>query len=529
MRQRAASAGSWLASHPVDVVFALLVTAAFAYTLHITRWSYFWADDWLLIRQAGSVRGLFRPYNGHLSIIILGTYRVLLGGFGFAHTPIRVVSLMGLLAVPSGYFLTTRRQFGATLAALLALPLLWYGRHVSLNPSEFNHYLALVGGIGCAAALNRGRRADWVLAAALTFSLCSAGGGVAVAGACVVHNLCTRAPVRRWLAVLVPTLLWLAWWLIAVGHPTDLGPLSLTTSQTVRFVRDLSYSAFDGAALGVPVLAVALLFVFVVSGVWALSRGLDAGANFLAWSFGLLAWGVGVARSRGALASTDTFRYRYVALGLVLLAVVPRRPIVWPARFPINTDRRFAVASALVVLALGSARGLAVHGDMQSSADQLGAIGRLTRGKSLVMEFGPSVVSDDAVLPFAFGGLRAGEVRALFADYGEPFPSTRAGADQRLVDIGVVGSQAFRSREVIGCKRLIVPFKYRPTSERPFQLLRSPGNPFVVDVRRFGNRWVRLDEARAGDVLRLVLPSLDAAAPWEIRANDSCRVGAQKR
>ena len=74
------------------------------------------------------------------------------------------------------------------------------------------------------------------------------------------------------------------------------------------------------------------------------------------------------------------FRYRYVALVLVLLAVVPRRPIVWPARFPIATDRRFLIVGAVVVLALGTARGLAVRSDMQATATQLGQIGRNTQG-----------------------------------------------------------------------------------------------------------------------------------------------------
>ena len=122
-----------------------------------------------------------------------------------------------------------------------------------------------------------------MLAAALTLSLCSAGGGVAVAAACVVHNACTRAPVRRWLAVLGPSLLWFVWWLTANGGPTDLGPFGLSASNTVRFIRDLAYTPFDSAARGNAVVAVALLAAFVGYGIWAVSKGLRAGANFLAW------------------------------------------------------------------------------------------------------------------------------------------------------------------------------------------------------------------------------------------------------
>ena len=369
-RRRSERVGSWLASHAVEIAFALLVMAAFAYSLRLTRSYFFFLDDWLLVKQGSSAGGWFRPYSDQMGLIIIGTWRVLAELFGFTFTPFRVVGMVGLYAVPAGYFLTTRRQLGAVVAALLALPLVWYGRYISLIPAQLDHFLVLLGGIGCAAALNRGRRADWVLAGSLAFALCSGGGGGAVAAACLVHNLCTRAPLRRWLAVLVPAFAWLVWWLIEVGRASDLGGYTMTTSQMLHFVRDLAYSPFEATALGVGGVAMVLVAAFVAYGIWTLSKGLNAGANFVAWSTGFLVWAVGIAINRGPLfASVTAFRYRYVALGLLLLAVVPRRPIVWPARFPIDTDRRFVIAGAVVVLALGSARGLAVRDDMRTTAD----------------------------------------------------------------------------------------------------------------------------------------------------------------
>jgi hypothetical protein len=526
VRRRPAGARSWLASHPVEIVFALLVAVAFAYSLRITRQSYFFSDDWRLITQAGSLRGMFRPYNDHLSIIILSNYRALVEVFGFAYTPFRVLGLLGLFAVPVGYFATTRRQFGAPLAALLAMPLVWYGKFVSLNASEYNHYLALLGGIGCAAALNRGRRADWVLAVALAFSLCSAGGGVAVAAACLVHHVCTRPPLRRWLAVVIPTLVWLGWWLIVVGHTSNLGRFALSTSEKVRFVRDLAYTPFESAALGFAPLAFALMVAVGAYGIWSLTKGLTAGANVLAWAVGLLVWAVGVANSRGVLARVDVFRYRYVALGMVLLAVVPRRPIGWPARFPITTDRRWLVAGAGVVLALGSARAVAVRSDMQSSATVLAQIGRSARGSALVVELGSAVIADDVALPRTLGGLRAGDVRALFAHYGRPFPTTQATVDRQLVDMGLAHSFADGTR-TIRCKPLTRPFLYQP--RRPFwQFVWAPNASVTVEVRLFGGRWVRLAQARSGQALRLVLPDLGVAQPWRIRAIGACRVGPRR-
>lgn len=520
MRQRLATVRLWLPSHPVEVVFGLMLVVAFAYSLRITGQSYFWADDWRYFQQAGSLGGFFEPYNNHLSLLILGGYRLLIQAFGFTFTPFRVMGMLCLLANPAAYFLTTRRQFGAALAAIVALPLLWYGQYFIYFVGELNHYLALLGAIGCAAALNRGRRADWVLAAAVSFALCSAGGGVAVVAAALVHNACTRAPVRRWLAVLVPALLWLVWWLIEARGSVDLGPFAMTTSQTLRFVRDLSYTPFESAGLGNTAVAVALIAGFVACGIWALSKGLDSGANFVAWTIALVVWGFGLANSRGTLASTTAFRYRYVALGLALLAVVPRRPIRWPAWLPI--DRRWVLAAAGVVLVLGGARGLAVRGDMQAAAEQQAVAGRLTRGETVVIGLGPAVVPDRTVLDFRFGALPAGEVRKLLAEYGSPYAATRSSADRMIVDVGGVRAESGGVRD-IACKPLGHPLRYQPSTFGQL-VLGSPDAPFTVDVRRFGDDWVRVGRARAGEVLRVNLPAFGSNRPWEVRADGACRL-----
>ena len=427
----------WLAAHAVDIVFVLLVVVAFAYTVHLTHQSFYYADDWRLITQAQSLGGLFKPYNDHFSFIILATYRLLFELFGFGYTAARVVGFAALFAVPLAYFFTTRRQFGAPLAALLALPLVWYGRYIQLFPGAFNHYLALLGGVVCAAALNRDRGADWVLAAGLVFALSSAGGGVAVAAACVVHNICTRPHVRRWLAIAIPSLLWFTWWLIEQRRLKSPGPYHLSASQTVRFMRDLGYAPFSDVALGASVVAVILLCAYIAYGVWRVSKGLRPGANFLAWSVAVLVWGYGVANQRGLLADPTVFRYRYVALGFALLAVVPRRPMAWPAHFPIATDRRWLLAAALVLLLIGSARALSVRDDMKKSAVGFGNIGRVTRGDALLVGLGPSVVPNNFKLPFALGAIRGDQFRALLSRYGTADPSTSEAVDQQLVSLNL--------------------------------------------------------------------------------------------
>jgi hypothetical protein len=53
--------GSWLAAHPVDVLFGALVAGAFAYLLRMSRGGFFTYDDWRLAGR--SIREMFEPYN----------------------------------------------------------------------------------------------------------------------------------------------------------------------------------------------------------------------------------------------------------------------------------------------------------------------------------------------------------------------------------------------------------------------------------------------------------------------------------
>ena len=527
MGQRLAPAWNCLRRHPVEIVITLLCAAAFVYELRITHASFFYLDDWLFIRQSASTSQWLDAYNSALALSSVVTDRALIELFGFRYTPFRVVGLLCLTAVPLTYFWTTRRQFGAPLAAVLALPLLWYGKYVSLFPAGLNGNLALLAGVVCAAALNRGRRADWVLLVGVAVGLTSAGGGLAIVAACLLHNACERSPLRRWLVVLAPALLWGLWWLLVLGHTKDLGAMAMTPTQMGLLARNLAYAAFESAALGSGPVAVVLIVLFVAYGVWTLSKGLRNAANFLAWSAAVVVWAIGLANTRGLFVDLATFRYRYFALGMVLLAVVPRRPIAWPARFPITTDRRWILAAAGVVLVLGVARGLAVRPELQRDAAFYAKLGQDTRAEALVIGLGPAVTGrqplgfDYGATSFLFGGLSAAEVRSLFFRYGQPLRSTPALADQRIVDLGGARVRDAGTRDQ-QCAAMVAPLRYVQHGGSTL-LLWSPTRSFDVEVRRLGTRWVPLRSARPRQLLALDLPWLPATQPWQIRALGACR------
>lgn len=505
---------------PVDVAFAALVTAAFAYAVWTTRDYYFWVDDWLLIRQSGSVGGIVDHYNGHLSIVILGLYRVLIEVFGFEYVPFRIVGLLCLFSLPVAYYATTRRRLGPPLAAVLGLSLL-AGENVSFIAVELNHYLALLGGIACAALLDRGRRADGWLALALAFSLASAGGGIAVAAACVVHTLVTRGPVRRWAAVLTPMVLWGAWWLVrGRDYGRSAGP---SGADAARIGRELIVASFESLGLHIPILGLVLLVAFLVYGAYLLRLGLAQAAGWLAWTTALVVWVVGLAYSRSGLADPHAFRYQCVAIGFIALAIVPSAPMAPPGWLPGPSDRRRSGALALGAVVLISAllaRGL--EREVEGPAELVARSSTLNRGRVIVLGIEPEVLPDRTTLPFDMGLLRAGQVRRLLDRYGDP---SYPGGDDDLVRIGVPLSTSGGVQERADCAPVTAPFLQPPRSQGLH--LWAPDGTVEVDVRRFGNEWVRLDEIEPGEVLRIRLPALESATPWEVRAEGACRVPAR--
>lgn len=528
----------WVTAHPVDVAFGLLALAWLLYTLRITRDLYFWSDDLRLVEQSGSLGGLFDPYNGHMSLAILSIYRASAELAGLSYTPLMVAGALSLVAVPVSYFVTTRRQLGAPFAAILAISLLWYDG-MFLRPAGLNHFLAAVGGIVCAAALNRGRRADGVIATALVFSLCSAGGGLVIAGACLAHNAMVRPPLRRWLAVLVPCALWAGWWVVIADMASASARVSLTAGETARAVGDLCYSPFFHAAFGNRPLTAILEVAFILYGATRLRRGLAAGANFVAWSGAMVIWPIALVHSRGDLGAIIPFRYAYVELVFALLAVVPRQPIIWPQPMAL-TNRRWLASAAVIVLVFGGMRALAVRDGLQEFARAHAALGREAKGTVLALGLGPEVIPDRR--PITFFGYHnphgtAGQVRDLIDRYGSPFDASIVTADQDLVDLGIVRARFAGRLPHPGCHPLTEPLVVPGLATRglgvpPLGAAANPAEPlklwsataFSVDVRLLGDDWVHLADVRAGRSVLLTLPALNAGRPWEIRAVGACDV-----
>jgi hypothetical protein len=532
----------WVASHLVDLAFGLLAIAWLWYVMRINRDMSFWSDDLRVIDQAGTLGGLFEPYNQHMSLVPLASNRLLAEVSDLAFTPFMVFGALSYLAVSVTYYATTRRQLGPPLAALLSL-LLLFADGLITRPASASHYLSAVGAIVCAGALNRGRRADLPLALALLFALCSAGGGVVVAGACVLHSLLVRAPLRRWLAVLVPSAMYGVWWLLAAEAASPASNDPLSASETARVVVELCLSPFYAVSFHNRPIAYLLMVAFLGQGIAQLRGGLRAGANFLAWTAAMVAWAYALVQSRGGGADVFTFRYVYLSLVFALLAIVPARPIRWPAPVAV-TNRRWLASAALGILVFGALSAVWVRDDLQEVARRNAELGREADGTMLVLGLGPEVIPDETRIAF-FGFHNphgsARRLRGLMDRYGSPFATTPATVDQDLVDLGVVRRSPLALGPFPGCEPLTEPISQPGLATRglgeppPETLAAGPAveplklwspERFTLEVRRYGEDWVEVGDVAANHTVVLTLPAMSTEQPWEVRADGACDVGA---
>jgi hypothetical protein len=511
-------AGTRAGLDPVAVAFSLVVAVSAVYFVRVTSDSWFFADEWAMARQVQRTREIVDPYNGHLSATILGLYRLLLELFGFTtYLPYRVAGIASFVAVPVAMFVVARRAVGALAAAMAGLVLLWF-RGMGLEPGALNHSLALLGAIVCAGALTgRGRRSDVLVAASLAFALGSSGGGVPVAVAALVHSLCSRATRWRWLAVLVPSAAWLAWWVVFVPADSqeirDLRPgvLELTRGAVRQAVESFRFLSLGNSALGWVLLA-----LFVAYALWRVRQGLAAAANVLGWTAGLLFWWFGLMWSRLFLADPQPiFRYEWVSAGFVLLAVIPTGHTAQPGWLSAAT-RRGAVLAVTGVLLIAAFLAHSVQPDVEDFARQFAVIGGHTRGQAAVIADPSSHIPGDVVLGFEFAHMTADQASGILSRYGARGGSGET--DELLVEIRAVRlTSESQDPPPRRCTELRRPRLAAPDSR--IELYAPSGTP-QVRVRRFGHEWVTVGRLREGRPTTLLLPGYLATAQWQVSTTD---------
>ena len=505
----------------IDVVVVVAGIASVVYWMRLGSHQWFYIDDVPLAIQAQGWKGLFLPYNGHLSIVPAFIYKVVFELVGFStYRPLQGIAFVTFAAVGVAVYFATRRRLGSVLAGAIAMALLWPSG-VHLNVGSLNHYMALTGGVACAWLLchpTSRSNTKW-LAAALVFSLCCADGGVAVAVACLVYCLCTRAPWRRWLASGLPLVGWLLWWALVAAPRSDqstrnhLSIGSQLHSTGMNFLR-----SFISLGFGNVVLTVAVILVFLVRTVQVARRGLAESANMLAWVAAFAVWWGGVIWMRGNMATLGQFRYTYFASVLLVLAMVPIRPVVWPkfervtVRRPAGLARSFAGVAVVALLGFGfmsmQLKPLRIKAAYMNSA------GRQARVQASMAMLGPAVVPDDYRMGLWFYGLSAAKLRAVGKVYGGmPVPDARTeAAALDLVKIRTLPE----SHEVIECPEATMTLSlpggtYLVTSSHDVAMTH-------VKARLPGMPWLHLHSLPSNRVASVKVPQHLAPLPLEVRS-----------
>lgn len=432
-------AGAAAAVAAVPAVAVVLVAAV------LGRRLWFFSDDWNILADYHD-GGLLEPFNGHLSLLPAGLYRLVFLTLGVDdYLPFRLLGLAALVLL--GYqvarFAAERLSWShhaVAWAALVVAAVLWNSTGVTnvMFPFLMNFSLPIAALVAVWRHLDRDSTGHDVAASAwLAVALASSGLGVMALVAVVVELAVSRAPLRRW-AVLSPApLAWCAWFLSHRGSnewSTDVGQVA---SYAWRMLLGGTTSLAAGWEAGGVVLAMAFLALLAMAALrW---RTLDARA------LGALAAAVGFVASTAVTRldivpaiPPDEVRYSWtVAAYLVLVVVVVWRP--GPDLALLRPLAGALAAACVVVLGIGAAE---LVRDVRDWADLVASDRPRLESVVLATELvGAERVDQRRVLPLSYVPVTAGGYLAAVAHVGSPVggrepvvSGSDPGADALLVE-----------------------------------------------------------------------------------------------
>jgi hypothetical protein len=498
-----------------DWLFAGVMVLTAWWYVRASRGQSFLRDDWNVATRSLSLTDLFQPYNDHLSVVPLAIYRVMLGEFGMeTYTPERVLGSGSLLCLGVALFLFARSRAGAPVALVVAVSVLWLPT-TNLTPFMANYHFALVCAVVCAAAMPSGhRRSDVVIGLALAVAFVTSGVAVAVAAACTAHAVMSRARLSRWVAIAVPSLGWVWWWR-TLGRPTD-APARPSFVEGLGDVADGVFGSFAAMTWGSWVGGAVLLAGWVALLVHRVRADRESTLTQLGWTVGLVVWWAGVAWSRpGAIDLFGPGRYEYVGAVLILLSVLPARPVEWRGR----PEAHWRMAAlALVVIATIV---LVNHDELRTAAQA--RAGGADRAEMVLyeLEAAAELVEPTSWLPPEMARITVEDYREkVVPRYGSPIDLSEA------PDEGMIDRSALRV-PIVGP----APRDEPACATGPVLLylggdvaLHAGDQPAMVRARRFGSSMLDVDlvPARMSAVVRFPGPTVNPYVPWVIEAPGTC-------
>ncbi|RIJ69393.1 hypothetical protein D1871_21905 [Nakamurella silvestris] len=364
----------WIDRSPKWAVglFVLVTVGAAAFYLYMTRYRWFFADDWdyLVVRNLGVPASLLRPHNEHLQLLPIVVERLTFGIFKLdSYLPYQIPVIILHLGVSWLIWAHIKRAgVGAWIATAGATTFLLLGS--ALGNIIFASQLTMVGALSFGLlqlllANHDGpwqRRDYWALVAGFTAMLCSnvSVTMIAVTGLTMLLRRGWKTAVLQTVPLAAVFLLWSAFYGTSKFRPGSAADLAEFIWRGMRGAfNSLSQIPWGGVLLVIVLLAG--LTLVVLSHGWSVFRGRLAApaAMFLGGVGSYLAAGIGRAGPYGPESAAGS-RFSGVAIALIipLLAVavdaICRRNtavgilalVVLVAGIPQNIDKAFSSARA---------------------------------------------------------------------------------------------------------------------------------------------------------------------------------------
>jgi hypothetical protein len=307
----------------IPAIVAWLIVAACGLVVldHLGRGTTFFYDEWnfVLDRRSGWGKAIWEPHNGHLSVLPILAYRVLLPtvGLGDYHA-YRLVGLAVHFAVASLVVALVWKRTAPLIgvAAGGVVLLLGAGWQNIFWPFQIGFMGSVAFFLGAWLLLDHDtRRRDAAAAACLVGALACSGLGIAIVAGCAVRIALRRSSWNRWWVVATPTALYLVWYAV-YGE-------SQASSDNLREVPSYVWSSVGGAfgaLAGRGIGAGQVVALIVVVAVWRALRAPARRPEIIGAATVVVFNWILTAISRGSTGEPAASRYVYV--GAVLVIVV---------------------------------------------------------------------------------------------------------------------------------------------------------------------------------------------------------------
>jgi hypothetical protein len=529
---------------------ALMLAAATALLLHLTRGTTLWFDewDWALYRRGHSAGTFLEPHNGHFSLVPITLYKLLFATAGLDHyLPYRLLVITGHFGCVVLVFVYAARRVGALAALIPAALLLTLGPAWQnfLWPFQIGWLVSLAAGVGALLLLDRtDRLGDVGASVLLAIALASSGLGIPIAGGLLIDVAWGRRSWRAAWIVAAPIVLYAMWWLVYQD--------SEIVRSNVFKVPAFAAGGFAGALASLGGLSEVRInpygLIEEVGATLPWGRPLAvAAAGGIAWRLATLrpipprvftlmaiplAFWMLTGLQRAELTSADASRYLYVgAVFLLLLAADLLRGVAVTR----------PVAAVAVAVTLGVV--LSNLGDLRTGARFLRGQAPHTRADLGALELARANIPpgyEAKHFPGApFITVRADAYFAAAEAHGTPAytpdelaaapESARSIADAELTAIHDVGVRPAAGTSGDDCVRVRSGDTRQLTVPPEGLLLKAVGGPARVSVRRFAGTFQLQPLAELSGSGLLRIDPDRAPQPWHVqlvptRSAEACSV-----